>query len=97
MAWVGTAVLALGSGGPPSLVTGGPPAPGVWWWMILAPIFLGVLLFLPLVLNRCGVALLAGPTEVWVGIDPCEWASWVASALDVFLVPDPSVWISQGW
>ena len=41
MAWVGTAVLALGSGGPPSLVTGGPPAPGVWWWMILAPIFLG--------------------------------------------------------
>ena len=27
--------------GPPSLVTGGPPAPGVWWWMILAPIFLG--------------------------------------------------------
>ena len=23
--------------GPPSLVTGGPPAPGVWWWMILAP------------------------------------------------------------
>ena len=27
-----TAVLALGSGGPPSLVTGGPPAPGVWWW-----------------------------------------------------------------
>ena len=41
VAWVGTAVLALGSGGPPSLVTGGPPAPGVWWWMILAPIFLG--------------------------------------------------------
>ena len=40
VAWVGTAVLALGSGGPPSLVTGGPPAPGVWWWMILAPIFL---------------------------------------------------------
>ena len=33
--------------GPPSLVTGGPPAPGVWWWMILAPIFLGVLLFDP--------------------------------------------------
>ena len=33
---VGTAVLALGSGGPPSLVTGGPPAPGVWW-----PSFLG--------------------------------------------------------
>ena len=47
-----TAVLALGSGGPPSLVTGGPPAPGVWWWMILAPIFLGVLLFDPgMVLN----------------------------------------------
>ena len=27
--------------------SGGPPAPGVWWWMILAPIFLGVLLFGP--------------------------------------------------
>ena len=54
VAWVGTAVLALGSGGPPSLVTGGPPAPGVWWWMILAPIFLGVLLFDPAGVRACG-------------------------------------------
>ena len=52
--------------GPPSLVTGGPPAPGVWWWMILAPIFLGVLLFDPGFSPRSGWR--HGPgglTSVW--------------------------------